>query len=67
MMKKFYVKLMKLAVISAAIFILIFSGVFWELQVFIITAIRKALFTSIVPYKGQMPVNLKYWYLVVLI
>lgn len=29
MMKKFYVKLMKLAVISAAIFILIFSGVFW--------------------------------------
>ena len=32
MMKKFYVKLMKLAVISAAIFILIFSGVFWGIR-----------------------------------
>ena len=32
MMKKFYVKLVKLAVISAAIFILIFSGVFWGIR-----------------------------------
>ena len=31
-MKKFYVKLVKLAVISAAIFILIFSGVFWGIR-----------------------------------
>ena len=31
-MKDFYIKLMKLAVISVAVFILIFSGVFWGIR-----------------------------------